>query len=75
MAFCSADNTIPDNQNDSIRIYIPGTSVGKLIQAVITVGEPHDKTIRRYADTQNSDRVNRLREKIEELREILEQHP
>jgi hypothetical protein len=56
---------LPQQQSEEVRIYVRGSAVGKLIEAVLTVDTPSNKVLREAASNQNNEIVQRIRELVE----------
>jgi hypothetical protein len=56
---------LPLQQSEDVRIYVRGSAVGKLIEAVLTVDAPSTKVLREAANNQNNEIVQKIRELVE----------
>lgn len=54
------------DQNCRIRIFKKNSDAGKLIQAVINLGEKSDELIRKYVSDKRSDILNTIKELVNE---------
>jgi hypothetical protein len=56
---------LPQQQSEEVRIYVRGSAIGKLIEAVLTVDASSNKILREAASNQNNDIVQKIRELVE----------
>lgn len=71
LGFVGIGDELPNSENDNVRLYLKGTPVGSIIEAVLLEGQPGDMRLREIAASNaaltTQDLVRRLNEVISQF--------